>query len=67
MSKVCVAGVGMIPFAKPGASEAYHAMGPADCVLALGFEQMKSASAAPSWSRCLARLDRRAVRRESSA
>ena len=27
MRKVCVAGVGMIPFKKPGASEPYHAMG----------------------------------------
>ena len=26
-SKVIVAGVGMIPFAKPGASAAYHEMG----------------------------------------
>ena len=28
-SKVVVAGVGMIPFAKPGASAAYHEMGAA--------------------------------------
>jgi len=27
MRKVCVAGVGMIPFKKPGASESYHTMG----------------------------------------
>lgn len=27
MRKVCVAGVGMIPFKKPGASESYHVMG----------------------------------------
>jgi sterol carrier protein 2 len=35
MSKVCVAGVGMIPFAKPGASEPYPVMGAAAGRLAL--------------------------------
>src|SRR3989344_5423233 len=47
--KVHVAGVGMLPFAKPGASDPYPllgarqavASGEAECVLALGFEQMK--------------------------
>ena len=34
-AKVCVAGVGMIPFAKPGASEPYHLMGAAAGRLAL--------------------------------
>ncbi|HSW14023.1 MAG TPA: lipid-transfer protein [Solimonas sp.] len=35
MSKVCVAGVGMIPFTKPGASEPYFTMGAAAGRLAL--------------------------------
>ena len=35
MSRVCVAGVGMIPFAKPGASEPYPVMGAAAGRLAL--------------------------------
>ncbi|KIF82779.1 lipid-transfer protein [Noviherbaspirillum autotrophicum] len=33
--KVCVSGVGMIPFAKPGASASYHEMGAAAARLAL--------------------------------
>jgi acetyl-CoA acetyltransferase len=48
MSKAFVAGVGMIPFAKPGASEAYDAMGAAAGRLALadagiGFEALQQA------------------------
>jgi len=35
MNKVLVAGVGMIPFAKPGASDPYHAMGARAAALAL--------------------------------
>ena len=35
MNAVCVAGVGMIPFTKPGASEPYHRMGAAAGRLAL--------------------------------
>ena len=34
-NKVCVSGVGMIPFAKPGASEPYHVMGMEAVKLAL--------------------------------
>ena len=48
MSKVFVAGVGMIPFTKPGASEPYHAMGAAAGRLALkdagiGFDALQQA------------------------
>jgi acetyl-CoA acetyltransferase len=35
MSKVLVAGIGMIPFTKPGASESYHVMGAKAAALAL--------------------------------
>lgn len=35
MRKICVAGVGMIPFRKPGASESYHVMGLQAAQLAL--------------------------------
>ena len=35
MSKVCVAGVGMIPFTKPGANDPYHAMAAAAGRMAL--------------------------------
>jgi sterol carrier protein 2 len=35
MSRVYVAGVGMIPFVKPGANEPYHVMGAAATKLAL--------------------------------
>ena len=49
-SKVVVAGVGMIPFAKPGASAAYHEMGAAAGRLALadaglGYESVEQAYA----------------------
>src|SRR4051812_33813760 len=33
--KACIAGVGMIPFAKPGASESYDVMGSAATIKAL--------------------------------
>lgn len=50
MSKVIVAGVGMIPFAKPGESESYLAMGAAAARLALadagvGYERIQQAYA----------------------
>ena len=35
-SRAYVAGVGMIPFVKPGANEPYHVMGAAAARLALG-------------------------------
>ena len=35
MSRVYVAGVGMIPFVKPGANEPYHVMGATAAKLAL--------------------------------
>ena len=48
MSKAFIAGVGMIPFAKPGASEPYHVMGAAAGRLALadadiGFDTIQQA------------------------
>lgn len=50
MSKVFVAGVGMIPFTKPGASEPYHVMGAQAAKLALtdaglGYPQVEQAYA----------------------
>ena len=48
MTRVCVAGVGMIPFAKPGASDSYDVMGTKAARLALddagiGFDALQQA------------------------